>query len=265
MRRPGLSPVRAGAGRAGAGPARRGVLVEQIDKLPTPLAKAQLGAAFAQAARPAARRGRVRRGARRPGAATLGRRLRQRARGIELAIALLLKESGLLPDRLSAAAGRPARAGSDAAARQSPRNRPGRGRRRGAGPGRPAGAGRGGRRALPPAPVLAVALDRRRHRAQPRRRAGLGRPSRSPASRPTPPPAARKRMRISRKFFDLDGQPLEPRSPAAEHGLRAAAGRPGGGRAGPSRHVAAGAAGGMGDRRAAGRRRGGRGCPGSAS
>ena len=94
----------AGQPRAGREPGAGGA----VDKLPTPLAKAQLGAALALAQRP--RRGprrrsppRSRRRARRTGTRTAARALRDQA-----AIAVLLKESGLLPRPARAPARRPA-------------------------------------------------------------------------------------------------------------------------------------------------------------
>ena len=76
-------------------PGANRLLAEQIDKLPTPLAKAQLGAALALAQRPPAGRGGVRGRARCTGRQG-GDLDRGSARRDQVATALLLKESGLL-------------------------------------------------------------------------------------------------------------------------------------------------------------------------
>ncbi|MFC7543133.1 hypothetical protein ACFQU2_31810 [Siccirubricoccus deserti] len=87
------------AGRPRLGAARR--LLEQLDELPTPLAKAQLAAAFARAGdQPRAEQAfasALAPQARRPWLYDYGSAERD-----ALAIATLLKESGLLPDRMAA-------------------------------------------------------------------------------------------------------------------------------------------------------------------
>jgi len=92
--------ARAGKGRPGA--AR--VLAENLDALPTPLARAQIGAALALARdrerAEAAFRAALDSPARKYWYGDYGTALRD-----QLAIALLLKESGLLPDRLSKLSG----------------------------------------------------------------------------------------------------------------------------------------------------------------
>ena len=144
----------AGQGRPGA--AR--VLAARIDRLPTPLAKAQLGAALALAHDPAARRGGLRRGARRPGAALVARRLRHRAArpGGDRGAA-----EGERPGRRSgcSACWRRCRAPTSIRTRSARRSRPGRRRRRAVlgRDGQPARIALDGKE-LPPAPVLTVAL-----------------------------------------------------------------------------------------------------------
>ncbi len=90
--------VRARAGRAGAAGAAR-VMAARIDRLPTPLAKAQLGAALALAHDPAraeaAFAAALAAPARKWWELDYGTALRDQA-----AIALLLKQSGVAPERL---------------------------------------------------------------------------------------------------------------------------------------------------------------------
>ncbi|WP_431267942.1 alpha-2-macroglobulin family protein [Dankookia sp. P2] len=235
-------------GRPRLGAARR--LLEQLDELPTPLAKAQLGAAFARAGdRPRAEQA---------FAAALAAPTRQAwlydygsAARDALAVAVLLKESGLLPDRLPEAIGRlpgpelaPALANTQeqawavAAAAALGRD------------GRPVRVAVNGG-AEPPAPQVAVPLSA----------AGVARnlgeaplwASVSVTGIPAQPaPAGRAGMRIGRKFLDLAGQPLNLDTLRQEPGLRPAAGRPGRERPGAAGHRPAGAAGGLGDRRKAG-------------
>ncbi|CAH2599071.1 Alpha-2-macroglobulin family protein [Rhodovastum atsumiense] len=192
----------AGQGRPGA--AR--VLAEGIDRLPTPLAKAQLGAALARAhdtpRAEAAFAAALDAPGRRWWSADYGTALRDQA-----AIAVLLKESGLLPDRLAAlVAGLPGpelqprdlstqeQAWTAAAA---------------------AALGRDGRlarialdgRDLPPAAVVTAALTgpatarNLGDRAVWQSLSATGIPAEAP-------PAARNLMRVQRRFFALDGTPL---------------------------------------------------------
>jgi len=193
----------AGQGRPGA--AR--VLAQQIDKLPTPLAKAQLGAALAlshdtpraEAAFAAALAA--------PGrhwwADDYGTALRDQA-----AIAVLLKESGLLPERLLAvAAGLPGadlqadtlstqeQAWTAAAAGVLGRD------------GRPARIALDGHE-LPTEPVVTVTLD------GPAVARNLGDravwQSLSVSGVPAEAlPASRNLMRVQRRFFNLDGSALD--------------------------------------------------------
>ncbi len=193
----------AGQGRPGA--AR--VLAEAMDKLPTPLAKAQLGAALAlghdtpraEAAFAAA----LEAPGRRWWSADYGTALRDQA-----AIAVLLKESGVLGPRLPALAA--ALPGADlqaeglstqeqawAAAAAGVLGRDG----------KPARIELDGH-ALPPAAVVTVALD------GPATARNLGdRPvwqSLSVTGVPAEaPPASRNLMRVQRRFFSLDGGTLD--------------------------------------------------------
>ncbi|MDO9709164.1 MG2 domain-containing protein [Paracraurococcus lichenis] len=192
------------AGRPRLGAARR--LLERVERLPTPLAKAQLGAAFARAGDRAR--------AEQAFAAALAAPARQpwlydygSAARDALAVALLLKEGGVLADRLPEALGRlpgpeltPALANTQeqawAVAAAAVLGRDGR-------PVRVAVNGRD----EPPAPQLAVTLTA----------AGTARnlgeaplwSAVSVTGIPAQPlPAGRAGMRISRKFLDLSGQPL---------------------------------------------------------
>jgi uncharacterized protein YfaS (alpha-2-macroglobulin family) len=184
------------------------VLAQRIDKLPTPLSKAQLGAALALAhdtpRAEAAFAAALAAPARRWWADDYGTALRDQA-----AIAVLLKESGLLPERLLALAA--ALPGADlqadtlstqeqawtaAAAGVLGRD------------GRPAQIALNGQ-ALPIAPVVTVALD------GPATARNLGDravwQSLSVSGVPAEaPPAARTLMRVQRRFFTLDGAALDP-------------------------------------------------------
>lgn len=193
----------AGQGRPGA--AR--VLAESLGKLPTPLARAQLGAALALAHETpraeTAFRAALDAPARGFWGADYGTALRDAA-----AIALLLKESGVLADRLpSVVAALPGadlqpdrlstqeQAWSASAAAVLGRGLP---------PVRVAVDGR----ELPAAPIVSVALPGAA------RIRNLGdRPvwqSVSATGVPASPlPAARNQMRISRQFLTTDGQPLD--------------------------------------------------------
>ena len=193
----------AGQPRAGAGR----VLFEALDTLPTPLARAQLAAALALG-NDAPRAGQAFAAAldapaRAPWAFDYGDALRDQA-----ATALLLRESGLLPGRLASLLAR--MPGADAApARLDTQQQ--------AWLAAAAGVlGRAGEvarislddRALPPAPVVTVALhgDARVRNTGDRAVWQSVSISGVPAQAP---PAARSAMRISRRFFALDGTPLD--------------------------------------------------------
>ncbi len=193
----------AGQGRPGA--AR--VMAERIDRLPTPLSKAQLGAALAlahdQPRAEAAFGAALAAPARKWWAADYGTALRDQA-----AIAVLLKESGLPGDRLAKLLD--AMPGADlspdtlstqeqswAAAAAAVLGRDG----------KPAHVALDGKD-LPPASVLSVALTgpvtvrNLDDRAVWRTMSVTGIPA-------TPLPAARAQMRITRQFETLDGRPLD--------------------------------------------------------
>ncbi len=195
--------ARAGQGRPGA--AR--VLAERIETLPTPLAKAQLGAALALAHdRPraeAAFAAALAAPARNWWSGDYGTALRD-----QVATALLLKESGLLPDRMARLlAALPGanlspdslstqeQAWAAAAAAQLGRD------------GAPVRIAVDGKD-LPPASVVSVALDAPVNvrnlgdRAVWRSVSATGVPA-------TPLPAARSGMRIARQFLTLDGAALD--------------------------------------------------------
>jgi hypothetical protein len=193
----------AGQGRPGA--AR--VLAARIDRLPTPLAKAQLGAALALAHDPdradAAFAAALGAPARNWWRADYGTALRDQA-----AIAVLLKQSGLAPDRLQRLLTAMPGANLDprtlstqeqawAAAAAAVLGRDGRASR----------IALDGKN-LPDAPVVTVALS------GPATARNLDdRPvwqSVSVTGVPAAPlPAARSGMRITRQFFNLDGSPLD--------------------------------------------------------
>ncbi|MDB5371984.1 MAG: hypothetical protein JWP04_626, partial [Belnapia sp.] len=186
------------------GAARR--LLEDMDQLPTPLAKAQLAAAFARAGdRPraeAAFAAALATPARRAWAYDYGSVARD-----ALAVTALLKESGLLPDRLAIAqAGLP---GPELTPQSANTQEQAWGVLAAAALGRD---GRPVRVAVngttqAPAPVLAVSLAGSgvaRNLSDTPVWAGV-----SVTGIPTQPaPAGRGGMRITRKFFDLSGQPL---------------------------------------------------------
>ncbi|TCZ57835.1 alpha-2-macroglobulin family protein [Roseicella aquatilis] len=191
-------------GRPRLGAARR--LLEQVEQLPTPLARAQLGAAFARAG--------DRERAAQAFAAALAAPARQpwlydygSAARDALAVALLLRESGVLAERLPEALGRlpgpeltpdlantQEQAWAVAAAAALGRD------------GRPVRVALDGRE-VPPASRVAVSLAA----AATARNLGdaplwsavsvTGIPAR-------PAPAGRAGMRIARRFLGLDGQPL---------------------------------------------------------
>ncbi|WP_135468439.1 alpha-2-macroglobulin family protein [Crenalkalicoccus roseus] len=192
------------AGRPRPGAARR--LLEGLEALPTPLAKAQLGAAFARAGdaprAEAAFAAALADPARRPWTYDYGSAARD-----ALAIAVLLRESGLLPERLAALRARlpgpeltpegastQERAWAVAAAAALGRE------------GRPVQVAVNGA-AQPPAPLLAVALSApgvARNLSDAPVWASVsvtGIPAR-------PPPAGRAGMQVRRRFLDLAGQPL---------------------------------------------------------
>ncbi|RAI59717.1 alpha-2-macroglobulin family protein [Roseicella frigidaeris] len=193
------------AGQPRPGAARR--LLEQLEALPTPLARAQLGAAFAHAGDRAR--------AEQAFAAALQAPAREgwiydygSAARDALAVALLLRESGVLAGRLPEAIARlpgpdfaPARISTQeqawgvAAAAVLGRD------------GRPVRLALDGRE-QPPAPLLALALT------APGRARNLGEApfwaSLSVTGIPVQPaPAGRSGLRISRRFLDAAGQPVD--------------------------------------------------------
>ncbi|MFC0406706.1 alpha-2-macroglobulin family protein [Roseomonas elaeocarpi] len=192
------------AGRPRLGAARR--LLEQLDQLPTPLAKAQLGAAFVRA-------GDAERGtrafaaaldmpARRPWVHDYGSAARD-----NLAVALLLEEAAVLPDRRTAVLARlPSRELTpDATSTQE----------QGWAVATAAVLGRNGLptrvaidgRVLPEQPIVSLALTApttvRNSGSQPvwQSVSVTGIPA-------TPLPAGRSGMRITRRFLDEGGNPL---------------------------------------------------------
>ncbi len=195
------------AGRPRLGAARR--LLEWVEEMPTPLSKAQLGAAFARAGdRPRAEQAFAAALAA-PARETWAHDYGSAARDA-LAVALLLKESGLLPDRLAALrAGLPGpeftpqsantqeQAWAVAAAHALGRDDR---------PVRVAVDGQG----QPPAPMLAVALGAPGATARNLASDAPVFASVSVTGIPAQPaPAARAGMQIRRRFFDLSGQPLD--------------------------------------------------------
>ncbi len=193
----------AGQGRPGA--AR--VLAARIDRLPTPLAKAQLGAALALAHDPvraeAAFAAALAAPARTWWRADYGTALRDQA-----AIAVLLKESGLAPERLQRllAAMPGANLDPDRLSTQEQAWAAAAGAVLGR-DGHPARIALDGKE-LPGAPVLTVALTgpatARNLDDQPvwQSVSVTGVPA-------TALPAARSGLRITRQFFNLDGSPLD--------------------------------------------------------
>ncbi|MCK8783581.1 alpha-2-macroglobulin family protein [Roseomonas sp. NAR14] len=193
------------AGRPRLGAARR--LLEDLEHIPTPLARAQLGAAFARA-------GDTRRAeqvfaaaidapARRPWAFDYGSATRD-----SLAVALLLQESGVLPDRRSALLGR--LPGQEMTANNTSTQEQAWAVATAAMLGRdglPARAAIDGA-TLPERPVISVSLS------GPATLRNLGDTplwhSTSVTGVPVQPaPAARAGMRLTRRFLDLNGQPLK--------------------------------------------------------
>ncbi|MBV1799226.1 alpha-2-macroglobulin [Siccirubricoccus sp. G192] len=192
------------AGRHRLGAARR--LLERLEDLPTPLARAQLGAAFARAGdqprAEAAFAAALASGARRPWLFDYGNAARD-----ALAVAVLLKESGLLPARLAELQGRlpgpeltppgsntQEQAWAVAAAAALGRD------------GRPVRVAIDGQ-AQPPAPLVMVALGgpatvrNTSDTAVWQAVSVTGIPAQ-------PAPAGRAGMRVTRRFLDLSGQPL---------------------------------------------------------
>jgi uncharacterized protein YfaS (alpha-2-macroglobulin family) len=236
--------VLAKAGQGLPGAAR--VLSEQLDRLPTPLARAQLGAALALAHdRPraeAAFAAALAAPGRQWWAEDYGTALRDQA-----AMAVLLKESGLLPDRLAALVA--ALPGPDLTPESLSTQE------------------------QAWAATAAAVLGRDGRRARPRRAAGADGGADRPGGGPQPWPAAGLAVgRGDRRAGGGTGgvarrdagdaavpEPRRhhagPRPSAAEHRVRAAAGGPGRGRAGAPDTAAAGLAGRVGDRRPAGWRR----------
>ena len=190
------------------GPAGRGARArEQLDRLPTPLAKAQLGAALAlahdQPRADAAFAAALAAPGRRWWAYDYGTALRD-----QVAIALLLKASGP-----------PARGWSSCCplcpaptfARHAVHAGAVLGGRAGAVLGRngaPARIALDGHD-LPPAPVVSVGADRTRRRTQPGRPAGVARRLGHRHSRQPSAGSARRRCASPRQFKTLDGQPLD--------------------------------------------------------
>ena len=192
------------AGRHRLGSARR--LLEGLDDLPTPLAKAQLGAAFARAGdrvrAEAAFAAALDSGARQPWMFDYGNATRD-----ALAIATLQKESGVLPDRLAELQARlpgpeltPARANTQeqawavlaaaALGRDS----------------RPVQVAIDGQPRVPtPRVTLALAGPATVRNLSDAAVWGVTSTTGIPAQ---PAPAGRNGMRITRRFFDLQGQPL---------------------------------------------------------
>ncbi|WP_426956365.1 MG2 domain-containing protein [Muricoccus radiodurans] len=196
--------VLAMAGRPLPGAARR--LFEGLDSLPTPLSKAQLGAAFARMGdtqrAEAAFAAALNNPARRNWHADYGSTARD-----TLAVTLLLKESGLLPARLNEAVGRlpgpeftPMNTSTQeqawAVALASTLGRDGR-------PARVVLAGQ----PLPVAPVVTAVLT-----APAEARNGGDQPLSQAVSvaglTTQPQPAGREGMRITRRFFTPQGEPL---------------------------------------------------------
>ena len=193
----------AGQPRAGA----NRILAAQLDDLPTPLAKAQLAAALARSNdRPraeAAFTSALATLGRKPWGADYGSALRD-----QVAIALLLKESGLLPDRLARLLADLPGADLDAASLNTQEQAWAAAAAAALGrDGQPARINLGGRD-LPPAPLVAVALTQPAvarnltDHAVWRSLATSGLPK-------DPLPAARNQMRVTRRFFNSDGTTLD--------------------------------------------------------
>ena len=183
------------------------VLAAQLTELPTPLARAQLGAALARGNdRPAAEtafRAALAEGGRKDWALDYGSALRD-----QLAVAVLLKESGLLPEAMPkllaelpgadltpASMNTQEEAWAGAAAAVLGRD------------GRPAHITLAGK-ALTPAPVVSVALTGPESAVN----TGANPVWETVSVTGVPvhaPPAARSQMRVSRRFFTLGGQTLD--------------------------------------------------------
>ena len=183
------------------------VLFESLDKLPTPLARAQLGAALALGNdQPRAERAfaaALDSPERKPWFADYGTALRDQA-----AVAVLLKESGLLPDRLAALLARLPGADTKPTALSTQEQ---------AWLGAAAAAlGRNGAvtridldgRTLPPSPVVTVSLDG----AATARNLGDQAVWQTVSVSGVPalaPPAAGSAMRLTRRLLNLDGSALD--------------------------------------------------------
>ncbi|TPG46936.1 alpha-2-macroglobulin family protein [Roseomonas nepalensis] len=192
------------AGRGLPGAARR--LFEELERLPTPLAKAQLGAALARMGDAARAEEAFAQAlaapARRPWHEDYGSAARD-----SLAVALLLKESGVLAGRVAEAVGRvpgpeltpEAASTQEAAWGVLLAGALGR-------DGRPVSVSLGGR-ALRPAPVVSAAVEGRAEA----RNLGERAVAQSVSVTGLPvvaPPAGRAGMRVARRFFNPDGTAL---------------------------------------------------------
>ncbi len=193
------------AGQPRAGSAR--VLFERLNRLPTPLARAQLGAALALANdRPraeAAFAAALAAPARKPWGADYGSALRDQA-----ATALLLKESGLLANRIPTLIGQMPGADLKPEALNTQEEAWAAAAAAVLGRGAPPATITVDGAPLAPAPIVAVAL------AAPAtaRNAGTRAVFQTVSVAGVPsvaPPAARALMRVSRLFYNLDGSPLD--------------------------------------------------------
>ncbi len=193
------------AGQPHAGPER--VLAEHLDQLPTPLARAQLGAALARTNdRPraeAAFTAALAAPARTPWDADYGSAVRDQA-----AIAVLLKESGLLADRLpgliAQMPGADLRPDSLDTQEQAWTATAAAVLGRGLAPATVSVNGT----ALPPGPLVSVALTGPATARNLGQRAVFSTVSASGVPS-TALPAARAQMRVSRLFYNLDGSALD--------------------------------------------------------
>ena len=163
-------------GGAGAGPADR----QAADAAGPGATRRRAGAG----ARYAARRGRLRRRARCAGPALVGRATTAPRCATQAAIAVLLKESGLLPERLPAWWPPRSRGADLQAASSAPRSRPGRPPPPGCWAATAGRAHRAGRTRTAGAPVVTVAARRAGRCPQPGRPRRSGRACRSAAFRP---------------------------------------------------------------------------------
>ena len=193
----------AGQPRAGA----QRVLAEQLDRLPTPLARAQLGAALVRTNDPAraeaAFAAALASPARKFWDADYGTALRD-----QLAIALLLKESGLMSERLTPLIA--VLPGSNLDPRGLSTQEMAWAAAAGAVLGRAAQPVRVefGGRALPPSPIVSVSLTA----AESARNLGPAPLPQMVSITGVPviaPPASRNLMRVTRKFLNLDGSALD--------------------------------------------------------